>query len=370
MGQPKRFIRKRIKKLPYILFYTYLLFVLMSLFSVASYTWLYLSQTPQVSNMNMYITSAAGLELSADPGPENWTNQLDIYNAAELKDYQGADKKKPTLRQTTWSDRDQQFFGPLYGYDGRLLPPAGFDYSKMEVISWYPLEDQIHANSLENSNYYIKATIYARSGIPTNVSLAGPIVLDDGSVIQGNTYVLGYLLEKQDSEIVPRISPGKGPETAVRIGFRVTYVDETGAELSERGPMYIYEPNVDRHVDGSTDYISTYSIDEFRPTEPTDSTEESESLPAEVEDWLLVDEERTIKQTFSRPDEPGEFLTNQTIFRLDAGEIVRIEIYIWLEGQDVDCSNAMSDGVTTTKIEANIQFTGTSDTQSGMVPIE
>ena len=246
------------------------------------------------------------------------------------------------------------------------MPIVGFDYSRMEVVSWYPLEDQIHANTLEKSNYYIKATIYARSGIPTNVSLAGPIILEDGSTKTGNTYVLGD----------PHT--GKGPETAVRIGFRMTYVDSGGNELSERSPMYIYEPNADRHVDSSTYYIPTYSIDEFRPTEPTEApsgeptepaTEETTTEPEEKQ-WFLVDEERLMKQTFSRRDEPGEFLTTPTLFSVKDGEIVRIEIYIWLEGQDVDCSNAMSDGVTTTKIEANIQFTGTSETQSGMVPIE
>ena len=363
MGKPKRFIRKRIKKLPYILFYTYLLFVLMSLFSVASYTWFVLSKTPQVSNMNVYITSATGLELAAAPDAEVWSNQLDIYSTAELKQYQGKNQKKPSLYQATWSERDQKFYGPLYGYDGRLMPLVGFDYSKMEIISWYPLEDQIHANSLEKSNYYIKATLYARSGQPTDVSLAGPIILEDGSTVLGNTYVLGD----------PHT--GRGPETAVRIGFRMTYVDSEGKELSERSPMYIYEPNADRHVDGSTDYIPTYSIDEFRPPEPTEestgvTTEETAGESQEEQLWFLVDEERLMKQTFSRRDEPGEFLTTPTLFSVKADEIVRIELYIWLEGQDVDCSNAMSDGVTTTKIEANIQFTGTSENQSGMVPIE
>ena len=90
----------------------------------------------------------------------------------------------------------------------------------------------------------------------------------------------------------------------------------------------------------------------------------------EEKKWLLVDSERLIMQTYSRKEEPGEFIQNPTLFTLESGEIVKIELYIWLEGQDVDCSNAMSDGVTTTKLEANIQFTGTSGSQSGMEPIQ
>lgn len=367
MKKQKIFIRKKVKKIPYVLFYIYLLVALLSIFTVASYTWFTLSTTPQVTNMNVYITSAAGLELAAAPDAEVWSNQLDIYSTRELSTYQGKDKVKPSLHQTTWSDRDNCFYGPLYGYDGRLMTFSSLNYDKLEVISWYRLEDAIHANTTLKSNYYIKATLYARSGQPTDVSLTEADWLDTEQTTKGfGTYLIG------------NPNTGKGPETAVRIGFRTTLVDAEGKELSERGPMIIYEPNADRHVDGSTHYISTYSIDEFRPEETTpestdpseESTEPSEES-TEPKEYFLVDEERLIKQSFSKSEsEAGEFLSNPTIFSVKPGEIVRVEIYIWLEGQDVDCSNAMSDGVSTTTILANIQFTGTTETQSGMVPIE
>lgn len=336
--KPKRYIIKRIRKTPYFLFYIYLLFVLTSLFSVASYTWFTLSRTPQVSNMNVYITSGAGLELSADPGAEVWKTQLDIYSTQELQDYQGDGQRKPSLRQTTWSDLEESFYGPLYGYDGRLMPLEGYDYSQMQVVSWYKLEDEINANALSSSSYYIKATFYARCGQPTEVCLAEPMDVDQQGTQGSGTYVIGDP------------NTGRGPETAVRVGMRMTYVDKSGNELSERSLMYIYEPNFDRHADGSTDDIPTYSVHEL--------------------DKELVDETRLIKQRFSRPGEPGEFETNPTLFSVKPGEIVRIELYIWLEGQDVDCSNIMAHATDETKILANIQFTGTTENQSGMVPIE
>lgn len=340
MGQPRRYIKKRIRKIPYFLFYIYLLIVLLSLFSVTSYTWFTISREPRVSNMNVYITSGSGLELSADPGAEVWTTQLDIYSTQELKEFQNSEK--PTLRQTTWSDQKQSFYGPLYGYDGRLMPLEGFDYSQMKAVSWYKLEDQINANKLSPSSYYIKATLYARCDQPTAVTLAMPMQVDQQGAQGSGTYVIADP------------NTGKGPETAVRVGMRMTYVDSQGNELSERSPMYIYEPNFDRHVDGSTDYIPTYSVHEL--------------------DKELVDESRLIKQRFSRSGEPGEFETNPTLFSVKTGEIVRIELYIWLEGQDVDCSNIMHNATVKddaeVKIYANIQFTGTTESQSGMVPIE
>jgi len=232
------------------------------------------------------------------------------------------------------------------------MPFSNLDYDKLEVVSWYRLEDKINANTLAKSNYYIKATVYARCGQPTDVTLAESGWLDEEQTVKGSgSYVIG------------EPNTGYGPETAVRIGFRMTYVDSSGDVLSDTSPMYVYEPNVDRHVDGSRNYIPTYSIDEFRTKETAETAGKT--------DWFLVDENMLIRQTFSRSaTEPGEFLTNPTLFSLKPGEIVRIEIYIWMEGQDVDCSNTMSDGVSTTKIKANIQFTGTTETQSGMVPIE
>ena len=349
MGKQVVFIRKKIRKTPYILFYTYLLIALLSIFSVASYTWFTLSWTPQVNGMNVYITSNTGLELSATPDAEVWSNQLDIYSTKELSKFKNSDTQPP-LRQTTWSDKDQCFYGPLYGYDGRLLNVTKKDYGEQEIVSWYKLEDLIHANTILNSNYYIKSTFYARCGQPVQVMLAEPMELNSQGIQGSGTYVIADP------------NTGKGPETAVRLGFRATPVDEYGEELTEKGPMYVYEPNADRHVDGSTDLIKTYSIDEFMSSDPGEGYDEQN-------EWLLVDEERLIRQTFSRKGELGTFLDHPVLFTLNAGEIVKIELYIWLEGQDVDCSNAMSDGVTTTKIEANIQFTGSTESQSGMVPI-
>ena len=47
-------------------------------------------------------------------------------------------------------------------------------------------------------------------------------------------------------------------------------------------------------------------------------------------------------------------------------ETVMIRIYIWLEGQDVDCTNAIADA----RITANIQFLAQSYHDSGMSPVE
>ena len=54
------------------------------------------------------------------------------------------------------------------------------------------------------------------------------------------------------------------------------------------------------------------------------------------------------------------------MFTIYENEVVMIRLYLWLEGQDVDCINAISDA----KITASIQFLAVSDEESGMQPAD
>lgn len=356
MSQRKNDAKKedRKKKL-YILFYLYLVIILMSLFTVASYTWFSLSRTPRVSNMNMYITTQSGLELSTDPGAEEWVLQLDFREIVN---------ETTPLRPVTWSDEQQQFIAAAYGIDGRLL-----DYN-----SWHPLTDERNANKTTMDGYYIKATFYARCGNSVDVTLSPAIEVNEG-VDGSGTYVMGVPvwnpghyeeIEDENGEMQTVLvglghdNGGQGAENAIRLGFRTTYVDSTGTPIEdprEAGSFFIYEPNCDLHADGSTGYVPTASIDGTQ---------------------TLISEDRLILQSAStwKDADPvqhgvvihtmGELLEPPTLFSLRPGEIIRIELYIWLEGQDIDCTNQSSDA----QIQANIQFAGNNEEQSGMVKIE
>ena len=63
----------------------------------------------------------------------------------------------------------------------------------------------------------------------------------------------------------------------------------------------------------------------------------------------------------------GRFTSDTKLFALKARETVRIDLYIWLEGQDADCTNQIGEEA---RIFANIQFAGTYEDQSGLRPID
>lgn len=360
--------KKKQRTTAYILFYAYMLFVLASLFSAATYTWFSLSRSPRVSNMNVYITSAAGLELSWGSEEETdtekwaWSQELKfedfLKKLAPLGTPEDARIRIP-LRPVTWSEQQQSFIAAGYGYDGRL---TNYD-------AWHPLTDDRHANRTnfhKEEGYYVKVTYYARTGMNMDVLLKDAVVDETGEHIYG-TYAVGVpvwnpghyetFVDEEGNEYEELVdlghdNGGQGAENAIRFGFRITKVRQ-GAEVvqdPQSMPMVVYEPN-------------------WNPDVETPSMDDGVSP--------LVPEERLIRQTASYWEDadpiqrdvqihtPGILEGNRELFRLNVGEIMQIDMYIWLEGQDMNCTNRSSEA----EILAAIQLDGITDSQSGLVDI-
>lgn len=318
-----------------IFLYLYLVVILFSLLTVASYTWFSLSRTPRVSDLYMFVNSASGLELALEPDAEDedWVLQLDFRDMVDVT---------TELRPVTWSDKDNCFYTASYGFDGRMTGP------------WEKLTDERNANKDNIEGYYVKASFYARTGQNVDISLTPAIEVEEG--VQGSgTYLIGY--PDWDAVNVVHSNGGQGAECAVRIGIRITPVNTQGNPTGEPSKFYIYEPNSDMHLDGSTAYVDTPSIDGAAQ---------------------LVPDDRLILQTASTWTEAypvqrdvvirdlGEFTTDTELWSLAVGELIQIDLYVWLEGQDVDCTNVIDRA----QILASIQFSGDVGSQSGMVPIE
>jgi hypothetical protein len=63
----------------------------------------------------------------------------------------------------------------------------------------------------------------------------------------------------------------------------------------------------------------------------------------------------------------GEFQDDPHLFDLEEDGMAKIEIYLWLEGQDIDCTNEIGNEA---QIFANIQFYSVNKPNSGMEEIE
>ena len=318
-----------------LLSYWLAIMALLLLLVAATYTWFSLSKTPRVNDMDLYVSSPSGLEIAQkfDAPDEDWGQSISF---AEIV------SETSPLKPCTWSDRDGRFYAPEYGLDGRMTG------------SWQPLSDSENANMDGEQGYYTMGTVYARSKTAVTVSLSEAVPMEDGTEGAG-TYLIGTPVWNSDT--VLHDNGGSGAEYAVRIGLRVTPLDGEG-NTAGASAFYIYEPNSDRHMEGEPGYRETKNI---------------------YGDGGLVSADRLITQTTSAWTEVspvqrnvvfrtmGRFTSDTKLFALKAGETVRIDLYIWLEGQDADCTNKIGEEA---RIFANIQFAGTYEDQSGLRPID
>ncbi len=307
------------------------LLILIPLCTVATYTWFNISRTPKVSDMEMTINANPGFELSWQPDTpdDEWSKQLAFIDAID---------NDTMLTPVTWSDAERSFYTARYGFDGRITDIG------------QKLNDDMDANGRDG--HYVKFTFYGRTHEKVNVSLA-PAVTSADQTSSAGTYLIGKPEWQDDTKT--HADGGAGAQNAVRVGLKITKLDENLFEQDD-GEFFVYEPNADTHVDGSTGYEPTSALDggplvpEYRLITQT-TTSWQESYP--VEHGVVI---RTA----------GEFNKTPELFDLEPTEKVKIDVYIWLEGMDVDCVNAMQSA----KIFANLQFDATAQSGSGLVPIQ
>lgn len=169
--------------------------------------------------------------------------------------------------------------------------------------------------------------------------------------------IVQYYTDNQRIDIVMLDGSGIYANIANLVGDYTASGFKVKVTTSASGEFYIYEPNCDTHISSSTsDVAETKSID--------------------GED-TLIDTAHLIRQTASRWSEAspvlssvtikslGRFTTPTRLFTLQPGEIAAIELYIWLEGQDMDCTNVIDEA----QIIANLQFATDYDGQGGLVDI-
>ena len=312
-----------------IILYSVMVTVLALLLATSSFAWFSLSRTPRVSNISIYVNSLTGMEISLDLDSDEWGQNLSYLDMVS---------EASPLRPVTWSENDGQFYAAVYGIDGR------------QTGHWDPLTDDMNANRDDYEGYYCVGTFYARTDENVSVSLSPAVATVDGTGGSG-TFLVGTPV--WDSEGIMHSNGSAGAEKAVRVGIRVTRLDGTGAPTEDEPMFFIYEPNADTHFSGAEGYVRTPSIDGS-----SDLVPEGRIIAQTTTYWREATpvEKGKLIYTF------GEFITPNYLFDMSAGERVKIQLYVWLEGQDVDCTNALKKS----KIMTNIQFFATSIPSSGM----
>ena len=192
-------------------------------------------------------------------------------------------------------------------------------------------------------------TFWAKSdGNTASITLTDPKERSDGQM-GGGTYAVGRPVWS-DTE-GKHIDGGYWSETTLRMAFECIPMNYDYEQTGETTWAF-YEPNADVHPDGSTGYIETYNV-EGGPLVPEganhiiqNASTWEETSPA-LQDTVLY--------------HPGAFTQNKELFQISSG-LMKIRLYIWMEGQDVDC--IARNVARAVLVDGNIQFAASGETKS------
>ena len=165
-----------------------------------------------------------------------------------------------------------------------------------------------------------------------------------------------------------------GIKNASRIAFVILGNTAAGSSISSiqglnagvASQKYIWEPNYDVHSAAAVSHA--YDTYGYTTTQTGGTLIPYSGVKAEIntDDNVIIQQSNPTDYTDTysaffdtvTPDYTTVegFSTNQQIFSLNAG-ITKVRIYMWIEGQDVDCENNASNGT----ISYNLQFTTVND---------
>ncbi len=319
--------------------------VMLSLIAMvtASYAWLGVSRIPYISDLNVNVMTESGLMIAPDENgkPGEWSYTLDASAFFE---------NMVPLKPVTYSQDD--FCKLVYSETGRadkVIPLTADNYNVK-----YPNGDKTSAaaKAAEEAGYMIAMDFWLKAdgGASAVVFLTEPQETADGQMGKG-TYAVGAPI--WDDGTVSHENGGRGSETTLRMGFRCRDASPD-ATLKGTESFTIYEPNADLHPDTSiVGYQETKNVD----------------------GGPLIDSGRHIIQKGSTWEEQapvlqdaviytvGEFVQNVPLLTIESGGMAKVTLYIWMEGQDVDC--LARNVAQAASVIANIQFGVDADENQG-----
>lgn len=315
----------------------------------ASYAWFTANQKVKVSSIDVNVSTSSGIQISADGS--NWKSVLvntDLSGASAT--YPAAINQLPQQLEPVSS--------------AGIVDSSG----KMEMFL-----GNVVANET-TGDFILSAT----QSVETNTTESGKFIAFDIFLKNENDETL-YLTN--ESKVTFRNSD-TGIKNATRIAFVVlghTTTSDTAANIralnaGTSSDVIIWEPNYDVHTDnGVANAVSPYGINTLnvgsgnawvpysgvKAAVPSSANIKREQATQTLNSTYFQDVDPTIKTVENYTD----YQTLLADGGLEAG-ITKIRVYMWVEGQDVDCENNASGGEIRFDLQFSIVDSSDSSTQS------
>ncbi len=329
-------------------------------FIISTYAWFSTQRNVSITNLNGTVEVAEGLEISLDA--ENWSNglvlgdeegQLDIIEDA----YEGNHNLKPTEMLPVST------LGLVGSNRTDLLMLRGTLNNSIQLNNIQEMDEEE-----DNSDATTYAGYFAFDVFLKNSSRQDDI--DD--VLQLNYDSSLEIMETENSatglQNTARVAFAKYTGTSDTMADQATILKETAGIGVGSSPVYIsdvaiWEPNSNDHVEyvvqnnnkitgAGSNFNATTQMDTYALTD----TSLRQSI-ADIYKWdgseRLLQKQNVLQTTKTSTEDYSiaEGVQNlvstsdgTTDFGIAPNKICRIRIYLWLEGQDVDCINYASHG--------------------------
>lgn len=309
-----------------------LLLLLMAILLITStYAWFTANQTVTISSLQVNVQAVNGLQISADG--TNWKSTLtndDLYNASAT--YTTNTNQLPKEMQPV-STAGNVTAGKLDMYYGQVIPGEEDQDGQFILTSLKQTDTQ------GKTGYYIAFDVFLRVDKTTQLYLTPKSGVTFGD-------------EAED----------KGLQNAARIAFidEGTVAADAGATamqaLNEGATAEIWEPNYDSHTPlAIANALNNYGLSISESNAQLDYY--GIKAPISQGDNITIQQLTTPSEEFFAKVDPtysttSGFNSNEQFINLDEG-VTKLRIYMWIEGQDVDCEN----GASGTDVKFDLQFT-------------
>lgn len=287
--------------------------------TTASYAWFSNNTAVSVEGIDVNVTAAQGIQISTDA--VNW--KASISNA-DITDnaYTGNTNQFPAVLAPV-STIGSQAVGTFAMFDGALVEASTTTLTATAAA----------AEADGTSGNYVAFDIFIKSATTEDIWLnTGSGVVYDGATDVGLQYSARIAFFDQGTDATST------PATAIALASGTS------------GTQKFFEPNALTHTtyalaNGATDgvkesYYGVKAIGTGLSLDPVDEASDTTHFSSVT--TITPDTDTT----------PFEKIAGNVIFQVGAG-ITKVRVYIWMEGQDIDCENSVSLG---TGVTATMNF--------------
>lgn len=315
-----------------------LLLVTGCMLGTSTYAWFTSNKTVGVSDITVNIAAKNGIQVSVDG-----TNWKSIVSTTDLlganTSYTGAKNQIPSVSN---SIQPVSTVGTIL--DGGFMQMFVGDVPSNDAGD-YILTSKASTEAHGSTGDFIAFDIFLKSDTAVDLDMTGSSGVSASGTDTGikNASRVAFVVEGNTT-----------------VDAEVSAIQSLGLTAGSTEGVYFWEPNYNVHSKtGIINARDTYGLDILENEEDALAYDGIKAAIEEADNILLGDANKT-----KYPEKFGavemDYLTKdtfageetQSIFSLQAG-ITKVRVYMWIEGQDVDCENSASGG----NINYSLQFT-------------